>query len=609
MIYLADDLGYGSINTYGAPEMLLQTPHLNQLAAEGVQFDNAYTPASVCTPTRYAMLTGEYSWRSRLKRGVISKTDYTLIDPNRVSLGQWMQQQGYVTAHVGKWHLGYKAKGPVVNLLGDLHPGAVGSGFDYHFGVPSNLEDMHKIYVENNGIWKQRSDTLKPYGSTWYAKRKGNIAPYIGYDAPQRVTENVMTMTTDKAVTWLEKQSSDQPFFLYYAAVAVHNPIEPAPEMRGKSKAGLYGDFIQEVDHTFGRLIECLESKGLLKDTLIIFASDNGGERYASGMPHCEAEAMGLSINGATRGKKGEVWEGGFKTPLIISHPNGELPKGKRSQARVSVVDFYATLVDYVAGASVLKNLDTPDSVSFKEALLEPETSSFERPPLVLCDSKGRKAVHFGHWKYVEAMEGTKEQAAQLFDMQADPMERDNLIGSKPQVAERGRRTLEAIVDGHDEIEWDSGGGGYRHAPGYDPKTGQFHLELKAITGVTGQSYCYIYKDMPSQAGEQWDASIFARLTESPGGGVASAQLKMTFLNAKGDKLRSLESAKLAATSDNYHELKIKGIAPRGTVTVRMTPVVNLQDEEGTVAAYFDDAHLASNDSIFESGFETAAAP
>ncbi len=402
LIYLADDLGYGSINTYGAPDALVSTPHLNKLAADGVQFDNAYTPASVCTPTRYAMLAGEYSWRSRLKQGVHPKTDYTLLDANRVSLARWMQQQGYATAHVGKWHLGYKNEGPVVNLLGDLSPGAVGVGFDYHFGVPSNLEDIHKVYIENNGVWGLRSDKLKPYGNTWYAERKGVEGPYVGYDAPQRVTEHVMTKTTDKAVEWLQKQNSDKPFFLYYAAVAVHNPIEPAPEMRGKSKAGLYGDFLQEVDHTFGRLIQCLEKKGVLDDTLIIFASDNGGEQYADGMPHCEAEAAGLSINGETRGKKGQIWEGGFKTPLIISHPNGSVAKGRRSSARVSLVDFYATLAEYLAGADALQNLDAPDSVSFKQELVKPDASNFERSPLILSDSKGRKAVHFSHWKYIE---------------------------------------------------------------------------------------------------------------------------------------------------------------------------------------------------------------
>ena len=607
LIYLADDLGYGCINTYGAPENLVKTPHLNKLAAEGVQFDNAYTPTSVCTPTRYAMLTGEYAWRSRLKQGVIPKTDYTLIDPNRISMARWMQQQGYATAHVGKWHLGYKGEGPVVNLLGDLRPGPTGVGFDYHFGVPSNLEDIHKVYVENNGIWGLRSNKLEPYGSTWYARRKGVEGPYIGYDAPQRVTENVMTMTTDKAVEWLQKQSSEKPFFLYYAAVAVHNPIEPAPALRGKSKAGLYGDFIQEVDYTFGRLIQCLEEKGLLENTLIIFASDNGGERYASGMPQCEAEAAGLSINGPTRGKKGQIWEGGFKIPLIISHPNGAVPEGRRSNARVSVVDLYATLADYLAGADALKDLDAPDSVSFKEELLKPGASSFERPPLVLSDSKGRKAVHFSHWKYIEAVTGKNKQPAQLFDMKADPLETRNLVTSKPEVAETGRRTLEEIVDGDDRIEWDGGGGGYRHAPAFSPRSGRFHLELKAITGVTGQTYCYVYKDMPAKPGEAWAAEIYAKLTAAPGGGTACAQVKLTFLDAAGAKLRTQESARLTSVADDYSKLELNGVAPEGTVTVRLTPVVSLQGETGTVAAYFDDARLASGKTVFESGFETAA--
>jgi arylsulfatase A len=607
LIYLADDLGYGSINTYGAPQDLVSTPYLNKLAADGVQFDNAYTPASVCTPTRYAMLTGEYSWRSRLKQGVHPKTDYTLLDANRVSLARWMQQQGYATAHVGKWHLGYKDEGPVINLLGDLSPGAVGVGFDYHFGVPSNLEDIHKVYIENDGVWGLRSDTLKPYGNTWYAEKKGVEGPYIGYDAPQRVTENVMTMTTDKAVEWLQKQSSDQPFFLYYAAVAVHNPIEPAPEMRGKSKAGLYGDFIQEVDHTFGRLVQCLEQKGVLEDTLIIFASDNGGEQYAGGMPHCDAEAAGLAINGETRGKKGQIWEGGFKTPLIISHPKGKVAKGRKSNARVSLVDFYATLADYIAGADAQQHLDAPDSVSFKQELVTPGASNFERAPLVLSDSKGRKAVHFSHWKYIEAVTGKNKQPALLFDVKTDPLEARNLLAQQPEVAEAGRRMLEEIVDGDDRIEWDGGGGGYKHAPAFSPRSGRFHLELKAITGFAGQPYSYIYKDMPANPGEEWSAVMYARLTEVPGGGKACAQVKMTFLDAKGTKLKTHESTRLKSVADDYSRMELNGFSPEGTVAVRLTPVVSLQEETGTVSAYFDDARLSSGETLFESGFETGA--
>ena len=607
LIYLADDLGYGSINTYGAPEDIISTPHLNKLAADGLQFDNAYTPASVCTPTRYAMLTGEYSWRSRLKHGVHPKTDYTLLDANRVSLARWMQQQGYATAHVGKWHLGYKSEGPVVNLLGDLSPGAVGVGFDYHFGVPSNLEDIHKVYVENNAIWGLRSDKLKPYGNTWYAERKGVKGPYIGYDAPQRVTDNVMTMTTTKALDWLKQQSADKPFFLYYSAVAVHNPIEPAPEMRGKSKAGLYGDFIQEVDHTFGQLVQCLEEKDLLHDTLIIFASDNGGEQYVSGMPHCEAEAAGLSINGKTRGKKGQIWEGGFKTPLIISHPKGSVAKGRRSNARVSLVDFFATLADYIAGADALEKLDAPDSVSFKRELLKPGFSSFERAPLILSDGKGRKAIHFSHWKYIEAGASEKKQPALLFNMESDPLEKRNLITSKPDVAVTGLRLLDEIVNGDDRIEWDGGGGGYKHAPAYSPRSGRYHLELKAITGVTGQPYSYICKDLSAKSGEAWHAEIYARVTEIPGGGEASAQIKMTFIDAKGGKLRTFESTRLKSVMDDYIKLELNGVAPEGTVTVRLTPVVSLQAESGTITAYFDDARLVSEEAFFESGFETGA--
>jgi arylsulfatase A len=607
LIYLADDLGYGSINNYGAPEHLLKTPHLNQLAAAGVQIDNAYTPASVCTPTRYAMLAGEYSWRSRLKKGVITKTDYTLLDWNRVSLAKWMQRQGYATAHVGKWHLGYKGNGPVLNLLGDLSPGPNGVGFDYHFGVPSNLEDIHKVYVENNGVWGLRSDTLKPWGNNWYAKRKGKVGPYIGYDAPQRVTEHVMTMTTDKAVAWLEQQSSDQPFFLYYGAVAVHNPIEPAPELRGSSNCGLYGDFIQEVDHTFGRMVQTLKDKGLYENTLIIFASDNGGEGYASGMPHNDAEDAGLSINGPLRGKKGDIWEGGFKTPLIMSHPSGHIPAGARSHARVSIVDFYATLADYIAGPDVLEQLDAPDSISFKDVLLSPTDSAFERPPLVLSDRDGRKALHFDQWKYIEASTGKKKQPALLFDLQADPLESHNLLREQPQVAERGRQLLEAIVDGDDQLAWDGGGGGFRHAPAFDPRSGRFHLELKAITGATGHPYCYAYKDVPATEGQAWEAEIYAKLTEVPGGGRASAQFKLAFFNAKGDKLRTYESAKLTKLGSDYERLSTRGTAPKGTATVRMTAVVSLQGESGTVAAYFDDARLSSGATVFESGFESGA--
>jgi hypothetical protein len=215
--------------------------------------------------------------------------------------------------------------------------------------------------------------------------------------------------------------------------------------------------------------------------------------------------------------------------------------------------------------------------------------------------------LHFGQWKYIEAMTKPKKQPALLFDMHADPKEARNLLAINPEVAEQGRELLAEIVDGDDVIEWDGGGGGYKHAPAFDPRAGKYHLELKAITGVTGEHYCYIYKDLPAQAGQTWEASIYAKLTERPGRGRATAQFKITFLDAKGKKLRTHESKSLTAMSDEYQPLGIRATAPKGATLVRMTPVVNLKDETGTVAAYFDDARLASGETVFESGFETGA--
>jgi len=194
-----------------------------------------------------------------------------------------------------------------------------------------------------------------------------------------------------------------------------------------------------------------------------------------------------------------------------------------------------------------------------------------------------------------------------LFDMKTDPMEARNLLAKKPEVAEMGRRMLEEIVDGDDLVEWDGGGGGYKHASAFSPRSGRFHLELKAITGFAGQFYSYIYKDMPANPGEAWNAVMYARVTEVPGGDKACAQVKMTFLDAKGGKLRTLESRKLTTVMDDYSQLELNGVAPERTVAVRLTPVVSLQGETGTVAAYFDDTRLSSGETVFESGFESGA--
>jgi len=233
---LADDFGYSSLNSYGADKNLVRTPHIDRLAEQGMRFTNASTPASICTPTRYGFLTGRYPWRSPLKFGVTNPLDPLLPDPDRVTIADWLNERGYNTAAIGKWHLGYGEKDPV-DFTGKLSPGPLELGFDYHFGVPQNHGDMLGVYIENDHIYGLRSNKTAPYSKTFYG------TPYLGFDAPQRVNKDVMNDLTDKTVEWIKQQTGDNPFFLYFAAVAVHHPITPSGYMRGMSDCGPYGDF------------------------------------------------------------------------------------------------------------------------------------------------------------------------------------------------------------------------------------------------------------------------------------------------------------------------------------------------------------------------------
>ena len=451
IVFLADDFGYGSTNVYGAPESLIKTPSLNKLAQDGIRFTNAYTTGSVCTPTRYALMTGQYSWRTRLKKGVVNSNDPALIDVDKKTLPKYMQSLGYKTAQVGKWHLGFKAE-KFKNLLGEIYPGPNDYGFDYSFAVPNNLDDIHKVYVENNKIYGLRSDKICAYGKSFYGKQ------YTGYDAPQRVTENVTDDLTNKAIEWLESLDKNEAFFLYYASTAVHHPIMPSPVMRGKSNAGAYGDFIQDIDRSLGDLIAYLEKKGIRDNTLIIFASDNGGDipvRKGLVAPENFAVNKGLKINGDLRGDKHTIWEGGFKIPFIVNYPE-KIKGNQTSDAMVSTVDIYAFLADYIGNDKGLDKGDAPDSYSFKP-VVENTSISYQRPPLVHRDAQGRKAVRFGSWKYIEPKTTNSEDPTdkeQLFNLTKDGAESNNIASQEPSKAEEARKYLIEISENSSKSIW-----------------------------------------------------------------------------------------------------------------------------------------------------------
>jgi len=441
VIVLADDLGYGSVGAYGADPHLVRTPHIDQLAAEGIRFDQAYTTGSVCSPTRYDLLTGRYSWRTHLKHAVVNENDPLLIAPGLDTIASWLKQRGYQTSHVGKWHLGYGAA-PFQSLAEAAAVGPNSVGFDYHFGIPNNMDDVHKVYVENGCIAGLRSKRVSPYGRSYYGKQ------YAGYDAPQRNEPEVMEVITRKAIQWIDQRDRTKPFFIYFAPVAVHHPIMPSDRMRGTSAAGAYGDFIHDLDYSVGQLINALRVRGLDRNTLFVFTSDNGGDiPEDERSPERQAIAAGLRINGNHRGDKHQIYNGGFRIPMVIRWP-AKLAPGAVATGTVSTIDLFPTLAEII---------DTPlareqfDGRSFRSLLTHP-SDGFQREDLVLRDVNGRRAVISGPYKYLgdQFPPGAKGAMVEeeLYHLGSDPGETRNLAGSMPEVVAALRQRLKQISRG-----------------------------------------------------------------------------------------------------------------------------------------------------------------
>ena len=428
---LADDFGYGSLNSYGADKNLLRTPHVDRIADTGMRFTDAYTPASICTPTRYSFLTGRYPWRTSLKSGVVNPDDPLLPNPDRVTIADWLKERGYNTAAIGKWHLGYGEgeRAKRTNYL-KWSPGPLDLGFDYHFGVPNNHGDGFNVFIENDHIYGLRSNRIQPYSKSFYGR------PYTGFDAPQRENKNTMSDLTTKAIEWLKQQNKDKPFFLYFAAVAVHHPITPSDHMRGMSHCGPYGDFIQDLDMSTGRILETLEYMNLMDNTMVIFSSDNGGDIPGNGdmRPENQAIANGLKVNGDLRGDKHTIWEGGTKVPFIVSWP-GKVKKGTVSNDMVSVMDIFTTVCE-ITDSKLPNSKDiAPDSFSFLPSLTQ-SNKKIGRNFLVTADVHGMQAIRSDNWKYIDnaTPEGKTKGKPQLYDLSKAPSESVNLYDEKPEI-------------------------------------------------------------------------------------------------------------------------------------------------------------------------------
>jgi arylsulfatase A len=443
VIILADDLGYGSLNSYGADEAHICTPNIDRLAVEGRRFTDANTPSSVCSPTRYGLLTGRYDWRTDQKHGVLNTNDPLHIETSRSTIASLLKSTGYRTAAIGKWHLGYGVE--KLNFTKPLSPGPLDIGFDYHFAVPQNHGDASGVYVRNCEVVGLRSDRTIPAGTSPYGRE------YMGIDAPQRIDENVMDELTTEAVQWLKQQQEGAPFFLYFAPVAIHFPYTPSGETKDTSGTGLYGDWIHELDLSIGRILDTLDRMESTEDTMVIFTSDNGGVLMTEGdRPEATAYLAGFRCNGDWRGRKHSIYEGGFRVPFIVRWPGHVFPAMVCDET-ISLVDMYAT-VSAILDRPVPANEDVAeDSFNVLSSFLGTSTQEPLRTSVILHSPNGNYAIRVGPWKYIEGkasptltrISRRDELGAQLYNLQEDPGEKHNLLDEHPDIVKRLAALLE----------------------------------------------------------------------------------------------------------------------------------------------------------------------
>jgi len=446
VLIFADDLGYGDVQCYGGK---VKTPNIDRLATEGMRFSTAYLPASVCSPSRYSLLTGRYFWRNPRHpvRGVIGPDSPVAFNEGELTIQEMFRQKGYRTAVFGKWHLGVGKDGVDWSVM-EVDGGPLDYGFDTFFGTAANVENAPMFYVENRGFLGR-----KPGDEVVKVPRKDKPWKSIYKPWDESViykADEVSLEVTKRLVNYIETADADRPFFIYWPTHIPHKPITPHATFVGKSGVGLYGDFLLELDAYVGDVMGALKKTGQLDNTLIIFTSDNGGlnprsEEFAMKWhmePMWQAQEAGHIINGPLSLGKHDVHDGGFRVPFIVRWP-GHIPAGKLSDQLICSTDVMATcaaLLDYTLPADA-----AVDSVNLLP-LWTGASESAEREYVVLDGADGTFAIRRGKWKYIEKNPKAKRHGStehQLYDLEKDIGETTNLIAQHPEVVKALRRILD----------------------------------------------------------------------------------------------------------------------------------------------------------------------
>lgn len=454
---LADDLGYGDVSCLN-PESKIRTPHIDGIAERGVRFIDAHSSSAVCTPTRYSLLTGQYSWRTSLKSGVLNGYSPALIPADRITMAGMLKSRGYHTACIGKWHLGWDwhnmEKGAdSIDFSGLVKNGPADRGFDYFYGFSGSLDMPPYVYVENDRPTALPDRLAKgnnaPVGSPDYTGAFWREGP-AGSDF---YFEDCLPNLTRRAVHYIdERSSSGQPFFLYFPLPAPHTPILPAGEFEGSSGINPYADFVIMVDWVAGEIVKALERNGRLQNTLLVFTADNGCSPWADFKMLAE---HGHQPGYIFRGHKADLYEGGHRIPCVVQWP-ARITTPRIVEQTVCLNDFMRTFGD-LSGYS-FKPGEAEDSFSLLPVLTGKNPEGIVRETVIHHSINGDFAIRKGDWKLLKSpgsggwsfprpgKETNGLPPLQLYHLGDDPRETANLYESFPGVVEELSYELEQII-------------------------------------------------------------------------------------------------------------------------------------------------------------------
>jgi len=488
IIFYADDLGFGDVQSFNPVKGKIPTPNLDRLASEGMRFTDAHSSSGVCSPSRYALLTGRYHWRSRLQRGIVGVFGDALITPDRLTIGGLAGKHGYNTACIGKWHLGWNWPIPEEKrdmffsrqkdvTATDEHcqvwqevfsqsipGGPTAVGFDEYFGTDVPNWPPY-CFIENDKTIGIPSE----FGSARLFGR--NQASTQGPSLENWDLENILPALGDRAVDFVERMTkSPDPFLLYMPFTSPHTPLAVSDDWKGKSGLGLYADLVMETDAVIGRVLKALENSGEADRTLIIFTSDNGCAPYVGNttleeatdttfkswnwkrdnhddMPVAAMEAKGHYPSGPFRGYKSDAWEGGHHVPFIVRWP-GVVKQGTVSSQLIHQTDVMATIADIL-------DLKLPPDAGEDSFSLLPLFKGEDKPVrdhAVSASISGHPSLRTGYWKMILGegscgwSPGGDSKPVQLYNLENDKDEKENLADKLPERVSEMKILLERLI-------------------------------------------------------------------------------------------------------------------------------------------------------------------